>query len=204
MYGNNVNAGNGGTNNSNAGSNNNSKFVSFLNVKDCVTSKGNGYIGCTTICWVKAPKTGTTQNGKNFVRAQVVLNGCSKTLQYALGNEVPVLQDGGVWVSLVLWDNGHDEVGRFLKRFEGFERRNMVITGSLRLTSYKPKDGSPDRKSVEITVDGFRCVDGYKSSSNAGSAAQPNVQNAPAPAGYIAPGGDFVPLDDEDPEDVPF
>ena len=202
-------------------------FRNFLNVKDCISSKtGKQYIGITTVVWVKNPKTGTTPNGKRYASAQVALNGCRDTLVYALGPNVPVpAADGANWMTVTVWDNGRGEVDRFMNRFNGFERRNMVLTGALSMKQGTTRNGSP-AFFLTMAVDAFRCIDGYKSNAvpqNAydqpaapvqAPAAQQGapvqaapVQPAPpiqAAASDIAPQGDFLPDLDESGDDVPF
>lgn len=195
MYGN-------GVNNNNQGGGN-QKYRNFIDMKDCVTKDGNQFIGVTTIVWVKNPKVGTTAGGKKYASAQVALNNCGNALKFALGPDVEA-RDDAVWATVSIWDNGHNEVDYFMSRFNGFERRRMVITGSIRLREGKHQDGTPGHF-VGINIDRYACVDGYKQAGAAtGTQAASAPVSAPAPAAGVAPQGDFVSdLDDSD-GDVPF
>lgn len=177
-------------------------YRNFLDVKDC-TSKNGTYVGVTTICSVKSPQVKSSSTGKKYATAQIALNGCLKKLQYALGPDVPSGTGGVVWVTLSMWDNGHEEVDRFMKRFEGYERRRMVITGSLSLSKGRLRDGS-EAHFVNINIDGYQCIDGFKSADTSASTQSAAGATAPVSPETVVPNGDFaVDLDDAD-SDVPF
>ena len=94
---------------------------------------------------MKNPKAGTTPNGKRYASAQVALNGCRDTLVYALGPNVPVpAADGANWMNCPPYGTMvRGEVDRFMNRFNGFERRNMVLTGALSMKQGTTRNGSP-------------------------------------------------------------